>query len=363
MGFFGCFGLSKKSNNTRHSSLCCLVQDDEGDHISTIGLVFEDDGGGRGSRTMEVKRYRWEEIQRMTVNFDQVIGVGGFSTVYLAWLSDSKLAAVKVCSCGTERMSQVFKSELEICRPLNHANIVKLLGYCDEREEGVLVFEYIPNGTLQDKLHTSRATNQPPLPWKTRTTIAYQLAQSLDYLHEKCSLHIVHGDIKSSNILLDTHLNSKLCDFGFAKMGFQSMVRPRPSTANLMGSPGYTDPHYLMTGIASKKNDIYSFGVIVLELITGIEAFCSQEERMLSSIVRRKDNSLDVEMVVEMVDEGISGEIDSEEVTAMASIAALCLRHLPGLRPSAADVSRLMREKIPSVAFLSSEEKLKLLES
>ncbi|GAB4857928.1 hypothetical protein Ancab_015833 [Ancistrocladus abbreviatus] len=372
MGFFGCFGLNKKNNSIRRrSSLHSLVQNEDRDHFSTItdheaegvwqkGKVLDEDGCC-GLRTTKLKRYRWEEIQRMTMNFYQVIGVGGFSRVYLAYLPDSSLAAVKVYSCcGSERLSQVFRGELDICRQLDHANIVQLIGYCDDRE-GALVSEYLSNGTLQDKLHI-RSNNQSPLPWKTRMAIAYQLAQSLEYLHEKCSLHIVHGDIKSSNILLDTHLDPKLCDFGSAKMGFQSMVRPRRSTANLMGSPGYIDPHYLMTGIASKNNDIYSFGVIVLELITGIEAFCSEEERILSSMVRRKDNSLEVEKVVDMLDERIVGEVDREEATAMASIAALCLHHLPSLRPCAADVCRLMKEKISSVAFLSSEEKLRSLE-
>lgn len=170
------------------------------------------------------------------------------------------------------------------------------------------MFEYVPNGNLQDKLHTAKTTRirrggrktaagaggdeeeQGVLSWNSRIKIAFQLAQALEYLHHQCPLQIVHGDIKASNILLDHQLNCKLCDFGSAKMGFASSVfppsppPPPPMSRMMVGSPGYTDPHYLRTGIASKKNDVYSFGVILLELITGREALCSRTGHKLTSI-------------------------------------------------------------------------------
>ena len=189
---------------------------------------------------------------------------------------------------------------------------------------------------------------QQKLTWKQRITIAYQLAQALEYLHESNDLHIVHGDIKSSNVLLDHHFNTKLCDFGFAKMGFSSMIKPPSSRITMMGSPGYIDPHFLMTGIASKKSDVYSFGVILLELITGFEAFiCSgvQKQVLLTSIVRTKD-SFDVEKVIKLVDPTlIKGEgFDLEEIKGMASIAGDCIHHLPTLRPSASDVCKMIKQ-------------------
>ncbi|GAB2296084.1 hypothetical protein Dimus_037418 [Dionaea muscipula] len=319
------------------------------------------DGGGKldGVGTSAVRRYRWEEIETMTGNFSQVIGVGGFSTVYLGHLpeSDREMAAVKVYK-SSERLNQVFKTELDISRQMNHPSIVKLLGYCDHTEEGVLVFEYICNGTLQEKLH-GKNHKETALPWESRMAIAFQLAQALEYIHERCSVQIVHGDVKSSNLLLDSRLNCKLCDFGSAKMGFSSFLRP---SLNLMGSPGYIDPHYLMTGIASKKNDIYSFGIIMLELITGLEAFSSEKQRMLASMVQR-DNNLDIEMVVSMTDRRIiTGDIDMEEAASMASLAAICLHSLPSLRPSATDVRRLMNEKISSLSLPLTSEKSRSLD-
>lgn len=300
-----------------------------------------------------VWRFGWDEIEKVTKNLSEVIGYGGFSTVYLAHFPSSGLAAVKIHS-SSERLKRVFKQELDILLHLHHENIVKLLGYSDDRDEGVLVFEYVPNGTLQEKLHGAK--NERIISWKSRMAVAFQLAKAIEYLHEKCTLHIVHGDIKSSNILLDDHLNCKLCDFGSAKMGFSSTVLPRSSMRQelMMGSPGYMDPHYLRTGIASKKNDVYSFGVIVLELMTGIEAFSSEREQMLTSIAGPLLVAGDV---AEMMDPRLAGDFDLEEVKVMGSMAALCLSQSPSFRPSASDILRIMKEKIPSISFLFEPEK------
>ncbi|KAE8708221.1 putative receptor-like protein kinase [Hibiscus syriacus] len=189
-----------------------------------------------------IRKFKWDEIKDATKDFSLVIGQGVFSNVYLANLSGSRQGAVKF-HVGSDRPNQVFKQELDILLRLRHDNMVKLQGYCDDLEEGAMVFEYIPNGNLQELLQ------------------------------------IVHGDIKDSNILLDEQFNCKLFDFGSAKMGFSSTVMP-PYCSRMkqvmIGSPGYTDPHYLRTGLASKKNNVYSLGVIVTELVTGMEAFCPE---------------------------------------------------------------------------------------
>ncbi|KAE8662719.1 putative receptor-like protein kinase [Hibiscus syriacus] len=225
--------------------------------------------------------FKWDEIKDSTKYFSRLIGQGGFSNVYLANLSDSTLGAVKI-HVRNDRLNQVFKQELDILTRIRHDNIVKFLGYCDDQEEGATVLEYVPNGNLQEKLH---GNGRELLPWKTRMSIAFQLAEAIEYLHDKCSLQIVHGDIKESNILLDEQFNCKLCDFGSAKMGFSSTVVPQKTNQIMVGSPGYTDPRYLWTGIASKKNDVYSLGVIILELVTGMEAFCPERGQLLTTMV------------------------------------------------------------------------------
>ncbi|XP_030453962.1 probable receptor-like protein kinase At1g33260 [Syzygium oleosum] len=329
-------------------------------------------GKGDGGDGCCARRYRWEELQGMTTEFSRAIGSGGFSTVYLATLdgsSESGLAAVKVQCGGGERLSLAFKQELEILLRVRHENIVRLLGYCDDRDEGALVFEYIPNGNLQEKLHGNHLQRGTVLPWSHRVLMAFQLAQAIEHLHEKCALQIVHGDVKSSNVLLDEDLNCKLCDFGSAKMGFSSLILPPSSSSSprakqiMMGSPGYTDPHYLRTGIASKKNDIYSYGVVVLELVTGIEAFCEERGLLLTSMATtllQEEGELDVARAAEMVDPRLSGEFEIEEVKAMVGVARSCMQQSHTLRPSATRVLEFFRERIPSVALKPGPEKKSL---
>lgn len=318
----------------------------------------------QGLRQNHPRKFSWDELERFSSNFSRVVGSGGFSTVYLSQFPDSSLGAIKMIhgASSSQRLHRVFKQELDILLRLRHDHIVKLLGYSDDPEESILVFEYVPNGNLQDKLHTAKARRggktgagadgeeeeEGVLSWNSRIKIAFQLAQALEYLHHKCPLQIVHGDIKASNILLDSHLNCKLCDFGSAKMGFASSVLPPFSSSSssatsssrmMLGSPGYADPHYLRTGIASKKNDVYSFGVILLELITGREALCSRTGHKLTSIAAPalRDPSKLPQLLDPRLLRGDDPEL-LEQVKVMASISATCLCDSPALRPSASDI-------------------------
>lgn len=211
-----------------------------------------------------------------------------------------------------------------------------------------MILEYVTNGNLQEKLHSSKET----LTWHQRMKIAFQLAEAIAYLHESCSPHIVHADIKPSNILLDRNLNCKLCDFGSAKLGFSSAVIPpnasRKQRMTITGSPGYTDPIYLRSGLVSKKNDVYSFGVVVLELITGIEAYCpSTGERLAARAAT---------LLRETVDPRLRGEVDLEEAGAMAMLAAKCVSDSPGIRPSAPEILATMRRTISFPPFMVEEK-------
>ncbi|KAK4714646.1 hypothetical protein R3W88_020553 [Solanum pinnatisectum] len=310
---------------------------------------------GDCSKKLGVKRlFTCDEVEKFTMNLSRsrLIAYGGFSTVYLAQFPDSMLAAVKIMDLSSERFQRVYKQELDILLQIQHENIVKFLGNCDNGEEGMLVFEYVPNGTLQEKLHG--VDGRKSLSWRNRMAIAFQLAKAIEYLHDKCPLPIVHGDIKASNILLDKKYNSKLCDFGSAKMGFSSTILPPSANRMMLGSPGYTDPHYLRTGIASKKNDIYSYGIIVLELISGFEALSSDNgERLISkagTILR------DSSKVAEMVDSKLNGAYDFEEAKAMVSLAGFCLGDSPSLRPSASQILDTITSKISSMSFMVSHD-------
>lgn len=209
--------------------------------------------------------------------------------------------------------------------------------------EGVLIFEYVPNGTLHERLHGNGDGRTPstPLPWSRRMSILYQVASAVDYLHDGCDLQIVHGDLTASNVLLDGSLNPKLCDFGFARMGFSAAVKPA-AVGHMVGSPGYADPHYLRTGIISKKSDVYSFGVLILELITGIPAVGSGDERMLTVVMREKGWG----QLAAMVDPALEASVDAGEVVVMGEIAGRCVGDRPGLRPSMGEIIRIMKERV-----------------
>ncbi|KAG8082838.1 hypothetical protein GUJ93_ZPchr0014g47060 [Zizania palustris] len=340
-GFFACVGRSGGDVGKRGEAgaMSSRVAADP-----AVG-VEEEDRSCKNGAAAAARQLAWAEVQYVTGGFSsRVIGHGGFSTVYLASLSSSRLGAVKV-HCSSERLHRAFRQELEVLLSLRHPHIVRLLGYCDERDEGVLVFEYAPNGDLHERLHGGDVA--AVLPWARRVAIAFQVAMALEYLHEKRHPAVIHGDIKTSNVLLDANLDAKLCDFGLAHVGFSATVGCRPSARAVMGSPGYVDPHLIRSGVATKKSDVYSFGVLLLELVTGKEAVCRETGRRLTAEV---GPTLAEAKVSDVVDRRLGVQHDGEEAAVMAELALLCVSDSPGLRPSMAEVVRVLQEKTFALA-------------
>ncbi|CAN6252547.1 unnamed protein product [Urochloa humidicola] len=313
-------------------------------------------GSSKGGSASAARRFAWSEIESVTAGFSsRVIGQGGFSTVYLACLSSSRLGAVKV-QRSSERLHRAFRQELAVLLSLRHPHVVRLLGYCDDRDEGVLVFEYAPNGDLHHRLHGhGKNPPLPLLPWARRMAIAFQVAMALEHLHEARDPAVIHGDVKASNVLLDAALDAKLCDFGFAHVGFSASAAlqpppgpgaeaegPTPRRPVVMGSPGYVDPHFLRSGVATKKSDVYSYGVLLLELITRREAICAATGRRLTDAV---GPALGEGRVADVVDRRLGGEYDAQEAATVAALALQCVSEGPGLRPSMAEVVRELQEK------------------
>lgn len=314
-------------------------------HATSVAVERDEEvsaGDGRHS----IKQFSSSEISALVTNpkCSTLIAEGGFSTVHLATLpgSRSHQAAFKVHQTS-QRLYCMFHQELDVLRHVDHPNIVRLLGYSDDGDQtGVLVLEHVPSGTLHDMLRGKVLV----LSWSQRVSIALQLATALEYLHEGCDLQIIHGDVKASNVLLDQDLNPKLCDFGFARMGFSATVTR--SANRMMGSPGYADPHYLRTGLVSKKSDVYSFGVLILELITGMEAFSTERSERLATALRPwlEEIGRGATAAGAVADRRLEGVFDEDEVRIMAGIAAKCVGGNPNLRPSMTEVVRIMREEV-----------------
>ncbi|PWZ52585.1 putative receptor-like protein kinase [Zea mays] len=328
----------------RYRFFCCGC----GANAAAGGRERDEDGvsDGKAEKGVEAgpRGLSWAQVEAMTGGFTSaVVGEGGFSTVYLARLSGA-LAAVKVHR-SSERLHRVFRQELDALQRVRHPHIVRLLAFCDQQDEGVLVLEFAANGNLHERLHGGGKA-AGTMPWARRVSVALQVARALEHLHDRCEPQVVHGDVKASNVLLDASMSAKLCDFGSARMGFSAAVRPRSSARTMLGSPGYVDPHYIRSGVVTKKSDVYSFGVLLLELLTGMEAFCAEEGRLLTSVVaprlRAGDPPCDARG---LVDERLGTAYDAAEAAAVAALAAACVGDNPSLRPSMADVVRTLEQR------------------
>ncbi|ESQ43695.1 hypothetical protein EUTSA_v10012589mg [Eutrema salsugineum] len=215
---------------------------------------------------MGAKAFTFEELKRCTDNFSEAndVGGGGYGKVYRGILSSGQLIAIKRAQQGSLQGGLEFKTEIELLSRVHHKNVVRLLGFCFDRSEQMLVYEYIPNGSLRDSLSGKSGIR---LDWTRRLRIALGSGKGLAYLHELADPPIIHRDIKSNNILLDENLTAKVADFGLSKL----VGDPEKThvTTQVKGTMGYLDPEYYMTNQLTEKSDVYGFGVVMLELLTG----------------------------------------------------------------------------------------------
>ncbi|CAO1944640.1 unnamed protein product [Urochloa humidicola] len=219
---------------------------------------------GEAPRLKGARYFPFEELKKCTNNFSEIneIGSGGYGKVYKGTLANGQIAAIKRAQQGSMQGAAEFKNEIELLSRVHHKNLVSLVGFCYEQGEQMLVYEYIPYGTLRENLMGKGVS----LDWKKRLRIAIGSAKGLAYLHELADPPIIHRDIKSTNILLDESLNAKVADFGLSKL--VSDTQKGHVSTQVKGTLGYLDPEYYMTQQLSEKSDVYSFGVVLLELIT-----------------------------------------------------------------------------------------------
>ncbi|KAG0578742.1 hypothetical protein KC19_4G046800 [Ceratodon purpureus] len=221
------------------------------------------------SLQQDVRKYTWEEILVMTNNNRVELGKGGFGPVYFGELADGRKVAVKILSATSHQGTREFLNEVDLLSRVNHGNLVKLVGYCQEPEQ-VLVYEFAEEGTLREHLHGGKRAQTTNFNWKIRLNIAVNSACGLEYLHNGCRPSIIHRDIKSSNILLTKSMYAKVADFGLSKLGADEgdITKTHVSTM-VKGTVGYIDPDYFTSNQLTFKSDVFSFGVVLLEIVTG----------------------------------------------------------------------------------------------
>ncbi|XAR65587.1 Non-specific serine/threonine protein kinase [Bertholletia excelsa] len=297
---------------------------------------IKEDSAGNDITEEESLQYDLSTIQLATNNFshENRIGEGGFGPVYKGRLPNGREIAVKRLSQGSGQGAIEFKNEVMLVAKLQHRNLVRLLGFCLEGEEKILIYEFVPNKSL-DYFLFAGLQKRERLDWSTRYKIIGGIARGMLYLHEDSRLRIIHRDLKASNILLDGEMNAKISDFGMARIfgGDQSQA----NTNRVVGTFGYMSPEYVMHGQFSMKSDVFSFGVLVLEIISGQSnnAFQSDNDEDLLSYAWRLWNE---GKPLKFMDSTLQGAYSKSEVTRCMQIGLLCVQEDPEERPPMATV-------------------------
>ncbi|KAH9775797.1 protein kinase domain-containing protein [Citrus sinensis] len=270
---------------------------------------------------------------------EDVVGSGGFGTVYRMVMNDCGTFAVKRIDRSREGSDQVFERELEILGSIKHINLVNLRGYCRLPATKLLIYDYLSMGSLDDFLHGQQLLN-----WSARLKIALGSARGLAYLHHDCCPKIIHRDIKSSNILLDENLEPHVSDFGLAKLLVDEEAHV---TTVVAGTFGYLAPEYLQSGRATEKSDVYSFGVLLLELVTGKRPTDPTFVKRGLNVVGWMNTLLKENRLEDVIDKRCA-DADMETVEAILEIAARCTDANPDDRPSMNQVLQLLEQEVMS---------------
>lgn len=281
-------------------------------------------------------------LRDATNKFDPAnkLGQGGFGEVYKGTMRNGKVIAVKKLSLvQSARAISEFEGEVKLISNVHHRNLVRLLGCCNQGPERLLVFEYMPNSSLDRVLFGEGRQN---LSWETRFGIILGTARGLAYLHEDFHVRIIHRDIKSSNILLDEHFCAKIADFGLARLLPED--RSHLST-RVAGTLGYTAPEYAVHGQLTEKADTYSYGVVVLEIVSGRKSIDMNQLPHMQYLLEWVWKLYETNEVLKMVDETMGDEYDKEEVLRMIQLGLLCTQASVAQRPSMSEIVAMLVSK------------------
>ncbi|EPS71474.1 hypothetical protein M569_03280 [Genlisea aurea] len=316
-------------------------------------------GSGNGSPTSHIlprphlRNFSLSELKVATRNFrnDTVLGEGGFGKVYKGWLDSrngtSSAIAVKKLNSESLQGFQEWQSEVNFLGNLSHPHLVNLLGYCWEDKDLLLVYEFMQKGSLENHLF-GRGSSVRPLPWEMRLKILIGAARGLAYLHS-LDKKIIYRDFKASNILLDGSYNAKLSDFGLAKMG--PTASKSHVTTQVMGTNGYAAPEYVATGHLYVKSDVYGFGVVLVEMLTGLRALDTNRPAEKQNVAEwAKPRLYDRRKLKGIMDPLLEGKYSSRSALRVAQLALNCLENEPKNRPSMQEVVETL-DRIASAAI------------
>ncbi|KAB5514866.1 hypothetical protein DKX38_028772 [Salix brachista] len=304
------------------------------------GLLLQEQLSSGEVNVEKIKMFPSKELDKATDHYNEnrTLGQGGQGTVYKGMLADGKIIAVKKSKVIDEGNLRQFINEVVILSQINHRNVVKLLGCCLETELPLLVYEFIPNGTLFQFLHDPN--EEFPLTWEIRVRIATEVAGALFYLHSAASIAIFHRDIKSANILLDEKYRAKVADFGTSR---SVSVDQTHVTTLVQGTFGYLDPEYFQSSQFTDKSDVYSFGVVLVELLTGQKAISfTRSEEQGRSLATYFLMAMESNCLFDILDPQVVKQGKKEDVLMVASLARSCLRLNGKERPTMKEVTMVL---------------------
>ncbi|KAM7481426.1 hypothetical protein LguiB_006009 [Lonicera macranthoides] len=302
------------------------------------GLLLKQELSTRKEGHVEkTKLFTSKELEKATdrYNKSRILGHGGQGTVYKGMLDDGRIVAIKMSKMVDEGNLQQFINEVVILSQINHRNIVKLHGCCLETEVPLLVYEFIPNGTLSQYIH--HENEEFPLSWNLRLRIAIEAATSLSYLHSSASVPIYHRDIKSSNILLDDKYRAKVADFGTSR---SIAIDQTHLTTRVLGTFGYLDPEYFQSSQFTDKSDVYSFGVVLVELLTSQKPISSTSSGEGQSLATNFIIAMEENRLFDILDARVIREAPKDEIMGVANLANGCLNLNGRKRPTMNEVAR-----------------------
>ncbi|XP_048235868.1 proline-rich receptor-like protein kinase PERK3 isoform X2 [Ricinus communis] len=301
--------------------------------------------GGSLPHPTSTRFLAYEELKEATNNFEpaSILGEGGFGRVFKGVLSDGTAVAIKRLTNGGQQGDKEFLVEVEMLSRLHHRNLVKLVGYFTNRDssQNLLCYELVPNGSLEAWLHGPLGVNCP-LDWDTRMKIALDAARGLAYLHEDSQPCVIHRDFKASNILLENNFHAKVADFGLAKQAPEG--RANYLSTRVMGTFGYVAPEYAMTGHLLVKSDVYSYGVVLLELLTGRKPVdMSQPSGQENLVTWARPILRDKDRLEELADTKLKGKYPKDDFVRVCTIAAACVAPEANQRPTMGEVVQSLK--------------------